>query len=67
VVLVTPWWMGISVDHMYEECPARQRSEPELKRTGHQLVGSGWLDPEDTDVCGWCLRVWKARQLRNFT
>jgi len=56
------WWPGIAIDHLYETCPARRRSLPELERYD-MPTGQGWgtVDPLGTDVCGWCVRVWKAR------
>ena len=67
MTLVEVWWKGLSSDHLYEECPALQRSERELKRHGLYGVGVGRLDPEGGDVCGWCVRVWRARSTRNTT
>jgi hypothetical protein len=59
---VSPWWMGLTVDHLYEACPTRLRSLPELERYGWATVGRDGLDPDGTDVCGWCVRVWRAQQ-----
>lgn len=59
--LVRPWWLGLTSDHVYEGCPGRQRSLPELDKVGWVGPGLGDLDPEGGDVCGWCLRVWRAR------
>ncbi len=56
-----PWWFGVYVDHLYEECPARRRSLPELRLGGHDRQGYGTVDPLGTDICGWCRRVWLAR------
>lgn len=61
MTLVAPWWKGTVSDHIYETCPALRRSEPELKRHGWYGVGRGELDPEGGDVCGICLRWWRAR------
>lgn len=36
-------------------------------RCGLYVVGRGELDPDGGDVCGWCLRVWRARTARNTT
>lgn len=58
---VESWWMGLSVDHLYERCPARQRSLPELRNVGWDSEKHTGLDPDGGDVCGWCLRVWHAR------
>lgn len=59
---VAPWWIGITSDHLYETCPVLQRSKPELARVGWDRAGSGEINPEGGDVCGWCLRVWRARE-----
>jgi len=58
---VSPWWLGITVDHLYETCPARMRSEGELRRVGWWKVGLGELNTDEGDVCGICLRWWRAR------
>ena len=52
--LEAPFWLGEYVDHLYEQCPARRRQGG--------ARGQGMVDPEGTDICGWCYRVWKARQ-----
>lgn len=58
---VAPWWMGITADHVYENCPARQRGVPELQRVGWDRIGSGEINIDGTDVCGICVRWWRAR------
>ncbi|MDQ3028617.1 MAG: hypothetical protein M3R09_01010 [Actinomycetota bacterium] len=58
---VEPWWLGLTSDHLYKDCPARQRSLPELARVGWDKAGSGGISPADDEVCGWCRRVWLAR------
>jgi hypothetical protein len=60
--LVSPWWLGLTCDHVYEDCPVRHRSLPELERVGWSGPGRGGLDVDGTGVCGWCRRVWQARQ-----
>lgn len=60
---VKPWYQGLTLDHIYPQCPGRQRSLPELTREGTARPCTRHeLDPEGGDVCGWCLRVWRARQ-----
>lgn len=59
--LISPWWLGTTSDHLFEQCPARQRSLPELRRCGWDKQGIWGLDPEGTDVCGICFRWWRAR------
>lgn len=58
---VEPWYMAPMgpIDHIYPTCPGLRRS----LRPGEQPVqGSGALYPEAGDVCGWCVRVWRARR-----
>lgn len=61
--------MGLSADHLYDTCPARQRSLPELTRcygdAAGRLVGS--VNPLGTDACGTCVRVWRSRQAKAVT
>lgn len=59
--LVATWWKGANGDHLYENCPCRQRSLPELTRMGWDRQGRGEIDPTDATVCGWCSRVWTSR------
>jgi hypothetical protein len=58
---VTAAWLGsiAGPDHLYPTCPALARTKP---------WGDGWprpcsadVDPDGTDLCGWCVRVWHAR------
>lgn len=46
-------WRGVLVDHLYETCPW-------IPGDTRPLLGE--VDPAGTDICGWCVRVWKARQ-----
>lgn len=55
------WWFGQYVDHLFEGCPNRLRGMAELRRHGHDRMGLGTVDPLGTDICGWCRRVWVAR------
>lgn len=57
-------WMGLSVDHLYEQCPSRVRSMPRLERWGWAKKCSDLIDPLGTDVCGTCVRVWRSRQAK---
>lgn len=54
-------WMGLTVDHLYEACPHRVRSLPELRRWGWDHKCAGRVDPHGGDLCLWCVRVWTAR------
>jgi hypothetical protein len=58
---VTPWYMAPMgpIDHLYPTCPGLQRS---LRPGEEPVQGSGALYPEAGDVCGWCVRVWRARR-----
>ena len=56
------WWFGIYTDHLYENCPARRRTVmPTKQRIEWDKQGAGTVDPLGTDICGWCRRVWIAR------
>ena len=54
---------GVTTDHLYRTCPALRRTIPRWANpdswVGRQLVGE--VDPEGTDICGWCRRKWLAR------
>jgi hypothetical protein len=57
---VSPWFMapcGPS-DHLYATCPGLRRS---LRPGEEPVTGRGVLYPEAGDVCGLCLRWWRAR------
>ena len=55
---VDEWYVGHLDDHIYATCPG-------LKRPGWALQrGQGRLYPEAGDVCGLCLRWWRARERR---
>lgn len=56
-----PCWMGLTTDHLIETCPHRARSFPTLNRHGWWRQCVGLVDPDAGDLCGWCVRVWKAR------
>lgn len=56
-----PWYLGVVADHLYELCPARVRSRKELEQVGWWKRGRGTVDPDWEGICGWCRRVWKAR------
>lgn len=57
-----PWWFGLRADHLFEDCPARRRSLPRMREWGGpDGQGRGLVDPLGTDICGWCQRVWRAR------
>jgi hypothetical protein len=55
---VDEWWVGEYDDHVYATCPALTRSGQPLR------PGQGRLYPEAGDVCGLCLRWWRARKRR---
>jgi hypothetical protein len=54
-------YQGLTGDHLFPDCPHLKRSKPlhPGEALGRQCAGKvnvdgGWL-------CGWCVRVWKAR------
>jgi len=58
-----PWWLAPCgpIDHLYATCPDLQQS---LRPGEEPVQGRGVLYPEAGDVCGWCLRIWRARRAR---
>lgn len=50
----TPWFAGLTCDHLYADCPNRVRGIPELARWGWDELGGEHIDPHSTDVCGMC-------------
>lgn len=55
---VDEWYVGHLDDHIYATCPGLKRSGRVLQR------GQGRLYPEAGDICGWCVRVWRARKAK---
>lgn len=51
----SPWFAGLTCDHLYSDCPNRQRGLAELERCGWGELGGEGLDPHGTDVCGLCV------------
>lgn len=60
---VSPWFMAPigSTDHLYATCPGLRRS---LRPGEEPVTGRGVLYPEAGDVCGLCLRWWRARRAK---
>jgi hypothetical protein len=59
---VEPWFTGLRCDHLYQHCPALRRGGRDPLRPA---IGRGAIYPETDDgedICGWCLRVWRAKQ-----
>ncbi|MFE0078864.1 hypothetical protein ACFWYW_59365, partial [Nonomuraea sp. NPDC059023] len=55
---VDEWYLGHLNDHIYPTCPGLKRSGQPLRR------GEGSLYPEAGDVCGLCLKWWRARKAK---
>lgn len=55
---VAEWYVGAYDDHIYPTCPSLARSGTPPR------PGRGRLYPEAGDVCGWCVRVWRARKAK---
>ena len=61
-------YMGSTCDHLISNCPHMIRSKraehiPFWKeKIGSQLFGT--VNVDGSDLCGWCVRVWKARNRR---
>jgi hypothetical protein len=62
-----PAWVGLITDHLIEACPHRARSRRQLERHGWWAKCRSQVDPDGTDLCGWCVRVWKARNRKATT
>ena len=56
-----PCWMGLTCDHLIENCPNRLKARAQLEFYGWWKQCVGEVDPDGGDLCGWCVRVWKAR------
>lgn len=63
---VSPWYLAPCgpTDHIYANCPGLRHS---LRHGEEPRVGSGELYPEAGDICGWCVRVWRARRSKEDT
>lgn len=48
-------WSGVTVDHLYEDCPNRRRGEATMRRWGLWFKCVGEVDPHGTDLCGLCV------------
>ncbi|MFI6296820.1 hypothetical protein ACIBEJ_34885 [Nonomuraea sp. NPDC050790] len=55
---VDEWYIGAYDDHIYPTCPGLASSAQPLRR------GQGKLYPEGGDVCGTCVRWWRARKTK---
>lgn len=58
---VEPWFPGVAVDHLFQHCPILRQSRSTLR----PAIGRGAIYPEaddGADICGWCLRVWRANR-----
>jgi hypothetical protein len=51
----SPWFAGLTCDHLYADCPNRMRGETELRRVGWWDLGGDEIDVHGTDVCGLCV------------
>lgn len=49
------WFAGLTCDHLYADCPNRQRGLTELARWAWDEIGGPDIDPHGSDVCGMCL------------
>ncbi|WP_155054550.1 hypothetical protein [Streptomyces blattellae] len=63
---VEPWYPSptLLIDHIYPNCPGLRRALP----AGEQpKPGLGVLYPDAGDVCGLCVRWWRARRSKENT
>jgi hypothetical protein len=61
VTTFAPAWMGVLSDHLIESCSHRLKTRRELEPAGWWKPLAMLVDPDGPDLCGWCVRVWKAR------
>jgi len=57
-------FLGLTTDHLYTNCPHLVRMVDNPDNAGYHWLGDraiGEVDPLGTDICGWCQRVWMAR------
>ena len=50
-------WAAVC-DHLLPECPAVRRHRHTAR------WGVGLVDPDGSDLCGWCVRVYRARRAK---
>ena len=64
----SPWFAGLTCDHLFADCPNRTRGEAELRRWGWWGVGTDHpratpdIDPHGEFVCGMCLHRHNQRE-----
>jgi hypothetical protein len=49
------WFAGLTVDHLYADCPNRVSAKTALLRAGYWNLGGGGADPHGSDICGMCV------------
>lgn len=52
------WWAGLTVDHLFADCPNRTRAEASLRACRWWDVAGWGIDPLGSDVCGLCRHRW---------
>lgn len=58
--------MGLTVDHLYPQCPLLKRTVTNPigdKPPGHPCIDL--VDPLGECICGWCQHVWRLRHGRD--
>ena len=63
---VAEWWLGTmqGPDHLYPNCPHLARVKKWTDGDDWPRKGASLVDPARDpygDLCGWCVRVWRAR------
>lgn len=48
-------------DHLFGSCPHLRRDARQLGQVVRTCTCGDRCDPQDVTVCGWCRRVWTAR------
>jgi hypothetical protein len=50
----SPWFGGLTVDHLFADCPNRIKAENQLRWCKWWDLGGPAIDPHGLDVCGMC-------------
>jgi hypothetical protein len=64
---LSPWWAGLTCDHLYADCPSRKLGEDTLRQCGWWELNPetrSLLDPHGADICGLCLHRHNRSQHR---
>jgi hypothetical protein len=58
------WFAGLTVDHLYADCPNRVSGKTALLLAGYwDIGGDSGVDPHGTDICGMCVHRHDRKQV----